>query len=129
MSAVIFDPAAAPTLEEYLQAVAGQPLDEQESLLKDPVTMEWLKEPCYAGVRLWELSEVTTLRNQAMLKGSTFWPHPLSRALTIQGAPEWNSFFSCTTIQGAPGQSSVFSCTRTAHNFYFFIIKSNIRIP
>jgi hypothetical protein len=49
ISAVIFDPAAAPTLEEYLEAVAGQPLDEQESLLKDPVTMEWLKEPCYTG--------------------------------------------------------------------------------
>jgi hypothetical protein len=43
--------------------------------------MEWLKEPCYAGGRLWELSTVTTLRNQAMSKGSTFLPHPLSRAL------------------------------------------------
>jgi hypothetical protein len=41
MPVVIFDPAAAPTLEEYLQAVAGKPADEQESqesLLKDPVT-------------------------------------------------------------------------------------------
>jgi hypothetical protein len=81
MSAVIFDPAAAPSLEEYLQAVARKPTDEQESLLKDPVTMEWLKEPCYAGGRLWELSTVATLRSQAMSKGSTFWPHPLSRAL------------------------------------------------
>jgi hypothetical protein len=49
MSAVIFYPAAAPTHEEYLQAVAGKLLDEQESLLKDPVTMELLKEPCYAS--------------------------------------------------------------------------------
>ena len=32
MSAVIFDPAAAPSLEEYLQAIAGKPSDEQESL-------------------------------------------------------------------------------------------------
>jgi hypothetical protein len=32
MSAVIFDPAAAPSLEEYLQVIAGKPTDEQESL-------------------------------------------------------------------------------------------------
>ncbi len=37
MSPVIFDPAAAPSLEEYLLAVAaGKPTDEQESMLKDP---------------------------------------------------------------------------------------------
>ncbi len=66
MSAAIIDPVAAPSLEEYLQAVAGKPTDEQESLLKDPVTMEWLKEPCYACGRLWELSTVATIRSQAM---------------------------------------------------------------
>ncbi len=32
MSAVIFDPGAAPSLEEYLQAIAGKPTDGQESL-------------------------------------------------------------------------------------------------
>jgi hypothetical protein len=31
MSEVILEPAAGPTLDEYLQAVAGQPLEEQES--------------------------------------------------------------------------------------------------
>jgi hypothetical protein len=32
MSAIIFDPEAAPSLEEYLQAIAGKPTDEEESL-------------------------------------------------------------------------------------------------
>ncbi len=62
--------------------MASKPVDEQGSLLKGSVTIEWLKEPCYPGSRLWESSMVKSLWSQAMPKGSPFWHHPLSRLIS-----------------------------------------------
>ncbi len=73
MSAVIFGPAASPTLEEYFQAVAGKPLDEQESLLKDTVTMEC----CSRNLAV----NGDNSSESGTVEGSTLWPPPLSRAL------------------------------------------------
>jgi len=80
-SVSIFDETKVPSVEKYLQKISKKAKDDQESELKDPVTMDWINDACYIGGRLWEVSTVDTLRKQAISKGDPYWSHPLNRSL------------------------------------------------